>query len=210
MSRLAIFDLDGTLVDSREDLAQAVNHALSQVGVPQRSLAEVTHFVGDGAAKLMSRSLASNDQLLDPALDAWADYYRDHLLDHTRLYPGLAEVLAAAQRTLAVQTNKPGEMARAILQGLGVAGRFAQVVGGDEGPRKPDPAGALAIASQLGARPEETVFIGDSKVDLETARAAGMRFVAVTWGYVPEAELAAAGAQVFARVAADLIPWVAA
>ncbi len=211
MTRLAIFDLDGTLIDSKEDLAQAVNFALGQVGAPQRSLKEVSGFVGDGAVKLVTRALPpQGERLLEPALDAWRGYYENHLLDHTVLYPGVAEVVAAAQCRLAVQTNKPGAMARKILDGLGVGGRFAMVVGGDEGPRKPDPAGAFEIMARMGVTPAETVFIGDSKVDLETASAAGVAFVAVTWGYVPEAELAAAGAMVLARKAAELLPWLGA
>jgi phosphoglycolate phosphatase len=208
MSRLAIFDLDGTLIDSKEDLARAVNYALAHAGAPTRSLDEVTHFVGEGPARLITRSVEPRQELFDPVLETWAAYYAEHLLDHTVLYPGLADVLAAARRPLAVQTNKPGALARKILQGLGVLDRFAVVVGSDEGPRKPDPSGALRIAAQLGVRPEDTVFIGDSKVDLETAQAAGMEFVAVTWGYVPEQELAAAGARVFAHSAAELGPWL--
>jgi phosphoglycolate phosphatase len=210
MSRLAIFDLDGTLIDSKEDLALAVNYALAHAGAPTRSLDEVTHFVGDGPAKLIKRSVEPRQELFDPVLETWAAYYAEHLLDHTVLYPGLAEVLAAARRPLAVQTNKPGDLARKILRGLGVLDRFAVVRGSDEGPRKPDPAGALQIAAQLGARPDEAVFVGDSKVDLETARAAGMEFVAVSWGYVPEQELAAAGAKIFVRSAAELGPWLGA
>ena len=206
---LAVFDLDGTLIDSREDLAVAVNHALEAVHLPQRSVEEVVRLVGDGAVTLMQRALGSaNLHLTESALEAWRAHYSAHLLDRTVLYPGIAEVLAWAKCKLAVQTNKPGNMARRILQGLGVADRFLAVCGGDDAPRKPDPAGIERLMALAGVGPADTVLVGDSLVDLETARAAGVEFVAVTWGYVPEAELVAAGARNLARTAAELLPWV--
>ena len=208
MTRLAIFDLDGTLVDSREDLYLAVRHALAALDLPPRSLEEVVSFVGEGAARLVGRAIAPQDHLLEPALAAWRAHYDQHLLDHTRLYPGVGPALASARCALAVHTNKPGHMARRILEGLGVLGRFGAVVGGDEAPRKPDPTGTLEIMARLGARPEETVLVGDSRVDLETATAAGIRFLAVTWGFLPAAALPGAGAAAFARDAADLLPWL--
>jgi phosphoglycolate phosphatase len=208
--RVAIFDLDGTLVDSREDIHRAVAHALKALGLPPRSLEEVTAFVGEGAARLVARAIAPEEHLLDPALSLWRAHYQEHLLDHTRLYPGIEAVLASARWLLAVHTNKPGAMARRILDGLGVLGRFAEVVGGDEAPRKPDPSGTLEILSRLGARPDEAVFIGDSRVDRATAAAAGVRFVPVAWGFVPVSELAADGATGFAFTAADLLPWLGA
>lgn len=208
MIRLAIFDLDGTLVDSRQDLYLAVRHALAAHGLPPRSLAEVTSFIGEGAARLVARAVAPAEHLLEPVLDSWRAHYSEHLLDHTRLYPGVAAALASARCALAVHTNKPGEMARRILSGLGVADRFAAVVGGDDAPKKPDPTGALGIMSRVGAGPPETVLVGDSRVDLETAAAAGVRFLAVTWGFLPASALAAAGAAAFASRASDLVPWL--
>lgn len=209
-TRLAIFDLDGTLVDSREDLFRAVEHALASLGLPPRTLDEVTGFVGEGAARIVARSIAPNDHLLEPALALWTAHYDAHLLDHTRLYPGVAAALASARCALAVHTNKPGAMARRILEGLGVLARFAAVVGGDDGPRKPDPAGTLQIMARLDAAPEETVFVGDSRVDGETAAAAGVRFVAVTWGFLPASSLPEGRATAFASTAADLLPWLGA
>lgn len=207
---LAVFDLDGTLVDSREDLFHAVAHALASLGLPPRTLEEVTGFVGEGARQLLARSIAPSDHLLEPALAAWRVHYGAHLLDHTRLYPGIAAALASARCSLAVHTNKPGDMARRILEGLGVLSRFAAVVGGDEAPRKPDPTGTLEIMARLGAAPAETVFIGDSRIDCENASAAGIRFVAVTWGFLPATALPSAGAAAMARTAADLLPWLGA
>jgi phosphoglycolate phosphatase len=103
-----------------------------------------------------------------------------------------------------VHTNKPGALARKILAGLGVAERFTAILGGDDAPRKPDPTGTLEIMARVGAAPAETVFVGDSRVDVATARAAGVALVAVTWGLGARAELAAAGATVFAGDAAEL------
>ncbi|HEY6101411.1 MAG TPA: HAD-IA family hydrolase [Anaeromyxobacter sp.] len=209
MARLAIFDLDGTLVDSLDDLRASVNHALRTVGLPPRSREEVQGFVGEGVRVLLERAVAPEVQLLEPALAAWRPHYDAHCLDHTRPYPGIEALLAGAGRVLAVHTNKPGGLARKVLAGLGLLPRFAAVTGGDEAPRKPDPGGAREIMARLGASPGETVFVGDSRVDAATARAAGVRFVAVTWGFASRAELASAGATAFADSAAELAPWVA-
>jgi len=206
--KAAVFDLDGTLVDSREDLFLAVDHALRQLDLPPRPREEVLSFVGEGAARLVSRAVGPSDHLADRALDLWRAHYEAHLLDHTVLYPGIRSLLEGASAHLAVHTNKPGEMARRILDGLGVLPLFAAVVGGDDAPRKPDPTGTLAILASAGVRPEEAVFVGDSHVDVETARAAGTRMVAVTWGLVPTADLARAGAPHFASSATDLVPWL--
>ncbi len=207
MTRLVVFDLDGTLVDSRLDLCLAVNHALSSLGLRERSVEEVTTFVGEGAARLVERAVAPYHHLRDAALAAWWEHYQAHLLDHTVLYPGVAELLAAARIPLAVHTNKPGRLARAILEGLGVAERFVEVVGGDEAPRKPDPSGIRAILLRHGVAPEEAALVGDSLVDLATARAVPMRFVAAGWGgFVDPKDLAAAGADVLVTTPAELGP----
>jgi phosphoglycolate phosphatase len=209
LSRLAILDLDGTLVDSLDDLAASVNHALATVGLPPRSRDEVRGFVGEGARRLVARAVAPRDDLLEPALAAWREHYEAHCLDRTRLFPGLAPVLAAATRPLAVLTNKPGPLARKILAGLGVADRFTAVVGGDEAPRKPDPAGARALMARAGATPEETVLVGDSRVDVATGRAAGVGVVAVTWGLGARDDLVAAGATALVEAPAELERYLA-
>jgi phosphoglycolate phosphatase len=208
--KLAVFDLDGTLVDSRQDLYLAVAHALSELGLPQRSFEEVVSFVGDGAVALVSRAIAPREHLLETAVALWREHYARHLLDHTRLYPGIAAVLGSARIPLAVHTNKPGTMARKILDGLGVLSRFVEVVGGDEAARKPDPSGLLGIAVRAGVDPADAVLIGDSLVDRTTALSAGVRFVPVSWGFVPMATLAAGGAEGFVHDAAGLLPWVGA
>lgn len=208
MTRLAIFDLDGTLVDSLDDLHASVNHALGVVGLPARSREEVRGYVGEGARLLLARAVSPQDHLLEPALAAWRAHYDAHCLDHTRAFPGIEALLAGAGRRLAVHTNKPGAMARKILDGLGLLPRFAAVVGGDEAPRKPDPAGVLEILARVGAAPRDAVFVGDSRVDVETARAAGVPLVGVTWGLASRADLVAAGATVLVDDAAALAPFL--
>lgn len=209
MSRLTVFDLDGTLVDSVDDLHASVNHALAAVGLPPRSVAEVRAFVGEGARVLLAKAVAPRDELVEPALTAWRAHYAAHCLDRTAPYPGIGPLLAGAARPIAVHTNKPGAMARKILDGLGLLQRFAVVIGGDEAPRKPDPAGLLEIMARVGATPAETVFVGDSRHDVETARRAGVSMVAVTWGLGSREELVRAGATAFAESAAALAPFVA-
>lgn len=209
MTRLAVFDLDGTLVDSVEDLHASVNHALAAVGLPPRSVAEVRTFVGEGARLLLARAVAPRDELLEPALAAWRPHYAAHCLDRTLSYPGIGPLLARAGRPLAVLTNKPGEVSRKILAGLGLLQRFVVVIGGDEAPRKPDPTGLLELLARVGATPPETVFIGDSRHDVETARRAGVPMVAVTWGLGTREELVRAGATAFAESAAELAAFVA-
>jgi phosphoglycolate phosphatase len=192
--RLTVFDLDGTLVDSKLDLCLAVNHALRSLGLPERSLEEVAGFVGEGAARLVERAVAPRVDLTERALAAWWDHYQVHLLDHTVLFPGVGELLQAAPFAMAVHTNKPGTLARRILSGLHVLDRFVEVVGGDEAPRKPDPAGIRAILQRQGVRPEDAALVGDSLVDLATARAVPVRFVPVGWGLVTPDRLRNAGA----------------
>jgi len=206
VSRIAVFDLDGTLVDSAADLAASVNHALSEVGLPARGEAEIRGFVGEGAHRLLERAVAPRTDLLDAALAAWRVHYGNHLLDRTRPYPGIEEVLAVAARPLAVLTNKPGQMARRILEGLGLGRSFVEVVGGDEGPRKPDPASLRGIMARAGAPVGEAVLVGDSAVDVATGLAAGVTVVGVTWGFGRREELA--GAAAIVDRAEELAPWL--
>ncbi len=209
MPRLAVFDLDGTLVDSLDDLAASVNHALAAVGLPPRSRDEIHGYVGEGARLLLARAVAPRDDLADAALAAWRPHYEAHCLDRTRAYPGIGALLEGARRALAVQTNKPGDLARTILAGLGLLARFTAVLGGDEVPRKPDPAGLREIMARVGAAPSETVMIGDGRTDLAAARAAGVAHVAVTWGLTSREDLIAAGATVLVERAEELAPFLA-
>ena len=198
MIRLLVFDLDGTLVDSSRDIAAATNAALRRVapGAGEIPLAAILSFVGEGARVLVERSLrhAGLSFPADEVLPVYIECYAERLLDTTLLYPGMAEALdALAGPALAVLTNKPGDFSRRILEGLGVASRFARVLGaGDVPSRKPDPSGLFRLMAEAGAAPGETWMIGDSATDVAVARAAGVRAAGVTWGFHPVA-LRAAG-----------------
>jgi phosphoglycolate phosphatase len=187
--KLVVFDLDGTLIDSARDLAAAVNAMLGRLAPGSEPLSDeaVRSFVGDGARKLVARSLAGREiQIpLETALPVFLEAYRHCMLERTHLYPGVREALDALRgsRTLAVLSNKPGEMCRAILAGLGVADRFARIYGGDDVPKKPDPAGLLLLVRELDASPEQTLMVGDSANDMRTGRAAGVRTVGVSYGF---------------------------
>jgi len=197
VARLLVFDLDGTLVDSSRDIASAVNAALARVcpGRATLPLDAVLSFVGEGARTLVERCLRHAGLGLSPeeVLPVYLECYAERLLDTTRLYPGIEEALdGLTDPVLAVLTNKPGDMSRAILEGLGVAARFARVLGAGDGPaRKPDPAGLHHLMAGLGAAPGDTWMVGDSATDVDAARAAGVRVAGVTWGFHPEALRAA-------------------
>jgi len=188
LAGLLVFDLDGTLVDSSRDLAAATNAALARVapGRPEIPLDVVCSFVGEGARLLVERSLrhAGLDLSPDDVLPVFFECYGERLLDTTVLYPGMAEALdALSGRKLAVLTNKPGPFSRRILEGLEVAPRFARIWGaGDVPARKPDPVGLLRLIEDLDESREATWMIGDSAVDVRTARAAGVRMAGVAWG----------------------------
>jgi phosphoglycolate phosphatase len=206
--RAAIFDLDGTLVDSSRDLAGAVNRMLSRLGHEPLQLSQIWSFVGEGAEVLVRRSLSCVRQrdgqgseppeavppaLVQESLGLWREAYAACLLDHTRPFPGIEAVLQGPPILRAVLTNKPGLFSRRILEGLRLDTRFCRVVGGDEAARKPDPQGLLSICAALGVRPEEALLIGDSLVDLATAKSARVPSCAVTWGHASKDELQRAG-----------------
>jgi phosphoglycolate phosphatase len=188
-ARLVVFDLDGTLIDSSRDLAAAVNRALRRAAPDARTLPEdvVRTFIGSGARVLITRSVAEAGltQSVDEVLALFLEEYRRGLLDATRLYPGTEDALSRLRdRRLAVLTNKPGDMSRVILEGLGVADRFFRIYGaGDVEGRKPDPAGLRRIADEAGVDMEEAVMVGDSGIDVRTGRAAGALTAGVTYGF---------------------------
>ncbi|MBI5507604.1 MAG: HAD-IA family hydrolase [Deltaproteobacteria bacterium] len=193
-----IFDLDGTLVDSSRDLADAVNRALTEQGLPARSHEEIRAFVGDGARRLIDRSLPEDQLALAPdTLARFQAHYGRGLLASTRPYPGVVEVLEAlAPRPLAVATNKPEGFSRAILAGLHLDRFFAVVVGGDSlAVRKPDPQVLFEVARRLGVEVEATLYVGDGLQDVLAARRAGMACGAVSWGFCSVEALLAAGAE---------------
>jgi phosphoglycolate phosphatase len=204
---LLIFDLDGTLVDSKRDLAISTNAALRAVGLPERPELEIQGFVGEGARRLIEQAVAPRQDRYAITRAAWEEHYAMHLLDHTALYPGFAELLDRLDGPLAVHSNKPGAFARQIVEGLGLSQRFKVVLGGGDGsPHKPDPAGALWILSQLRTRPERAIYVGDSRIDAATAQSAGIRFIGAAWGFGGERELREAGARHIAQEPAGLEP----
>jgi len=192
VARLLVFDLDGTLVDSSRDLAAATNAAVRRVAPdePAIPVETVRTFVGNGARVLIERTLdhAGIGHAVDEVLPIFLECYDRCLLDTTRPYPGVAEALGALDDSpCAVLTNKPGPFARRILEGLHLGPRFARIWGaGDVPERKPDPRGLERLMEELGATPEGTWMVGDSPVDVRTARAAGVRVAGVTWGLAPE------------------------
>ena len=188
MRPLIVFDLDGTLIDSRLDLANSANEMLATSGAAPRPVDDIAGMVGEGAKVLVERALDAAG--LDPQqLDAFARFieiYSRRLLENTKLYDDIAEVIqsAAERASLAVLTNKPVAMSRRILDALGVGRHFRWVIGGDEQfPRKPDPAGLQHLMREAGATPEATLFVGDSMIDVETARRAGVRICVVMHGF---------------------------
>ena len=194
--KLVIFDLDGTLIDSRLDLVHSVNAALRHIGRPELPDDVIASYVGDGAPILIQRALggeAVDDAVVRRGLQFFLSYYREHKLDHTTVYAGVKEALRAAQRasngvprTLAVLSNKPVNPSRAIVEALGLGTFFTQIYGGNSfATKKPDPEGARKLLGESGVRPEEAAIVGDSHVDVETGRNAGLWTVGVSYGFAP-------------------------
>jgi phosphoglycolate phosphatase len=210
-----VFDLDGTLIDSRRDLAEAVNRTRAELGLAPLALAEIVGMVGEGARRLVEKALGADipPERFEEVFRRYLEHYRTVLLDTTQAYDGMPEALArlAARYPLAVLTNKPEDLSRAVLTGLGLLEHFAEVLGGDSLPsRKPDPAGLLHLAGRLGAAPAGVLLVGDSEIDAATARAAGTRFALVIWGFPPPAAQARIDAEARygtpAELAAALLP----
>ena len=205
---LLVFDLDGTLIDSAQDLCNSVNATLEKFNRPHLSDELIAAYIGNGALTLVRRAFAADDgvepseELLAEAYKFFLDYYREHKLDFTYAYEGVLEALNALhkvhqqldsplpthtpRRLMAVLTNKPVRPAQAICEALGLAPYFLNIYGGNSfATKKPDPEGLLALMKEASATPEETVMIGDSQVDVQTARNAGAWSIGCTFGLAP-------------------------
>jgi phosphoglycolate phosphatase len=203
--RLFLFDLDGTLIDSEADLAHSANLALGRAGLRPLQETRIAEFIGDGMRKLIERALresigsAPDAALIDGVMALYQEEYEHHLLDRTRLYPGVVEALdRVAWAKCAVVSNKPEHFSRLILDGLGIADRFCMILGEDSTrSRKPDPTALLKVIHSLNIAPAETVMVGDSPADILAGKAAGTMTCGVLWGFRSKEQLQAAGCELF-------------
>ena len=199
--RLLVFDLDGTLIDSRLDLIHSVNAMLQHIGRPALDGHVIASYVGDGAPALVRRAIGdTNDEaLFREAMEYFLGYYRIHKLDHTTVYAGMAETLAGLAdpsrgnpsrgvlRQMAVLSNKPVNPSRDIVQALGLGEFFVRIYGGNSfTTKKPDPLGVQTILHETGVAADEALIIGDSSIDVLTGRNAGMWTCGVTYGFAPQ------------------------
>lgn len=190
--RLLIFDLDGTLIDSKDDLIASVNATRANMDLPPLPGDTVASYVGNGAPVLIRKAMGpeASDKLVETALEFFLQHYHEHCLDATRLYPGAQDTLDAARDKniqLAVLTNKPVRISNIILDGLGLNGVFFRVYGGNSFPaKKPDPIGIDTLRAESETDAQRTVMVGDSHVDIQTARNAKVYSVGLTYGLQPE------------------------
>ncbi len=202
MKTAVLFDLDGTLLDTLADLHDAVNYALDQFRYPRRSLEEVRRFVGNGAARLIALAVPENADPV-PVLETFQAYYRQNCRIKTAPYPGVMDALAVLGQKypLAIVSNKPDAAVKTLCAEL-FPGVYARGESTDC-PRKPDPAMVRKAMAEIGA--ERAVYVGDSEVDIATAKNAGVPCVSVTWGFRDADELQAAGGSIFCHTAEEMI-----
>ncbi len=213
--KAVIFDLDGTLLDTLEDLADAMNAVLQNNRLPVHDVAAYRYFVGDGIDVLVRRALPfkiADEEDLNRFIREMKSEYADRWTQKTRLYPGILDVLgafSAAGFELAVLSNKPDEATQHIVHAFLPGVPFRLVIGATRGkPKKPDPTVALEIADRLRIAPARCIYMGDTSIDMRTAVAAGMFPVGVLWGFRPAEEIIAAGAELLVSKPASLLPWV--
>ena len=193
--RLLVFDLDGTLIDSRLDLVHSVNAMLRHFERPELPEELIASYVGDGAPALVRRALGDSvdEEHLQPALEYFLGYYRIHKLDHTTVYAGVPEMLKqlatpsnSVQRQMAVLSNKPVNPSRDIVRSLGMGDFFVRIYGGNSfATKKPDPLGVKTILDETGVAASEAIIIGDSSIDVLTGRNAGLWTCGVSYGFAP-------------------------
>jgi phosphoglycolate phosphatase len=185
--RAIIFDLDGTLIDSKRDLIHSVNAMLQELHRPQLAADVISGYIGHGAPQLVARAFGgtATEEELKHGLHFFLNYYEEHKMDNTCAYPGVAETLSQLDGVpMAVLTNKPVRISVRILQALGLANRFRAIYGGNSfETKKPDPLGAKTILRELGIDPGEALIVGDSEVDVQTARNVGTRAAIVNYGF---------------------------
>ena len=211
--RAIIFDLDGTLINSLEDIADSMNYTLTAFGFPTHNYDAYRYFVGNGLMNLVKESLPQsaleNQHLLQLCFETMMDRYQKCLLYKTRLYPGMKElldILSSKNLKMAVLSNKANELTQHICSDLLKSWQFDFVLGATEDfPRKPNPDSALFIAKKLNLPPENIIYMGDTNVDMITANATGMFPVGVTWGFRTKEELQEAGAKLIIDKPSELI-----
>lgn len=213
--RVVCFDLDGTLLDTLDDLADSMNATLEGLGLPQHPKGAYRIMVGDGMAMLARRSLPEHRRDEVTVADTLARMRSQYALRwavNSRPYAGIDELLRELSRrgvACAVLSNKPHDFTRMCVEKLLAEHRFAVVQGVQEGvPPKPDPSGALGVARRLGVSPDQVLYVGDTDTDMETARAAGMFSLGVTWGFRDEAELRQHGAGAILHHPLQLLDWL--
>jgi len=206
--RALIFDLDGTLIDSQRDLIRSVSATLREMGREELHEDTVSGYIGHGAPQLVGRALGSaTEDECQRALKFFLAYYEDHKLDSTCAYPGVPEALEhLAAFPMAILTNKPVRVSMRILKELGLAKYFRAVYGGNSfETKKPDPFGARTILREFGAAPAEAILVGDSEVDVQTARNAGTLAASVNYGFGTH-DRAAYPADIYLNWLTDLVP----
>ena len=206
-----MFDLDGTLADTLQDIANAANHALTHLGHQPIETPRFRYLAGQGLRNLMVAALGPEfAHQIDEGMAIFRAYYSEHFIDHTKPFDGMSQVLdeiVARGLPLAVLSNKPHPATQLVMEKLFFRWPFAAVIGHrPEKPLKPDPASALEIAAALNIPPSRWMYVGDTRVDMETATNAGMFPVAVLWGFRDEAELRESGARAIIKTPAALIP----
>ncbi|MFP4162937.1 MAG: HAD family hydrolase [Chitinispirillaceae bacterium] len=206
--KAVMFDLDGTLLDTIDDLAESMNSVLAKLGYPQHSVDKYRHFVGDGMVKLAQRVLPDADEdVVSTCLEAMREEYGRRWDLKTLPYPGIVQMLDELKERgliLTVFSNKPDGFTKMVVSHYFGDERFRVVMGAKHFPTKPDPSGALHISEQVGVTPEEFLYVGDTDTDMRTAVAAGMFPVGVAWGFRTEQELTQAGAELIVRKPQEL------
>jgi len=206
-----IFDLDGTLINSFEDIADAMNSVLQQHNFPIHETQAYKHFVGNGLRNLVRSTLPENhdEELVNKCLDSMIDLYRNNCLNKTKLYDGISDLLdelVSRKLKLTIFSNKADELTKKIVLALLPNWNFEAVIGlTTEAHKKPNPLVALQISDKLGIRPENMIYVGDSGVDMQTANNAGMYAVGALWGFRTKDELTLNGAKYFLNYPMDLI-----